>query len=109
MIRKMKNGSTHIKLGNGTCYHGVFNYENDGKTVIGGICFKNKVDENDETDVFIEIANEKGVASYMMALISYMEHATLANGGEITEAMKNLKDELKKSMPEDNTGALCSN
>ena len=103
MIQKLENGATHIKLGNGTCYYGVFNYDKDGETHVGGICFKNKMDENDETDVFIEIANHRGMASYMMALLAYMKHATIAGGGQISDAMKNFEAELKKSMPEDNT------
>ena len=103
MIKKLDNGSTHITLGKGTCYHGVAYYESEGKTYPYGICFKNQKEGSSETDVIIEIANHHGVASYMMAMVSYLELSSVARGEEVSELLKNMKQELSKIMPEDNT------
>lgn len=103
MIKKLENGSTHITLGKGTCFHGIVSYEQDGKKYPAGICFKNQREGRDETDVIIEIANHHGVASYMMAMVSYLELSSVARGEEVNEVIQTLKQDLLKLMPEDNT------
>lgn len=102
MIQKLKNGATHMTLGLGTCYHGIMTSRSEGEDVPTGICFSNSKEGGLPTDVIIRIANEKGVASYAKAMLSFLELASTGQNKNLDEMVGKLKSVLDEYMPEDN-------
>lgn len=105
MIQKLENGATHMTLGLGTCYHGIMTSQSEGKTIPTGICFTNSKEGGLPTDVIIKIANEKGVASYMKAMLSFLEFASTGQNKDVDEMIRKVKVVLDEYMPEDNVSS----
>lgn len=100
MIENLDNGAILITLGEGTVYSGIVE-SND--TPIG-IAFTNNKGENkvhDGTVVFM-INTNQAVASYIMAMVNYLEKVNQIEGDkEVSEVLQNLKETLKPMMPEE--------
>jgi len=103
MNKKLDSGGVHVVLGEGTNFYGLALAEIEGVDIPVGVCFKNSRTESSDTDVVVQFSNHKGVASYMMALVAFLEKTKEANGEDVGETILALKNELLKLMPEDNT------
>lgn len=100
MIRKLKNGNTLITLGEGTVYTGNVSEKDSDKPF--GIYFTNKKGKSTDA-VIIHLPSEKAIASYVMALVRFLEaHVEEGEFEEVFESIQQLKHDLEPMLPEEN-------
>ncbi|WP_121616636.1 hypothetical protein [Virgibacillus halodenitrificans] len=87
MIQKLENGETLITLGEGTVLAGkVYGLDNEKPF---GIDFTNEKGKSEDA-VIINLSGQRGVASYIMALIRFLDSDT--------EDFQKVGEELKKHL-----------
>ena len=96
MIKKLENGNTLITLGEGTIFTGNVHSENEDKPF--GIYFSNEKGKSEDA-VIIHISGESGVASYLMALIRFLEAHAGSEIDKFNETVKQLKQDLEPLLP----------
>lgn len=96
MIRKLENGNTLITLGKGTVFTGNVYVENSDKPF--GIYFTNEQGKTDNA-VILHLSGKSGVASYVMALVKFLEPYVDKNKKEIYEMLHQLEQTLEPHLP----------
>lgn len=101
MIKKLDNGTTLITLGEGTVFSGIARAGEENTPV--GICFTNQkgVNMSPEEAVVIQIYNEQGVASYLMALMNLLDTWTDDKGSALAKNIEAIKKDLEKLVPKE--------
>lgn len=99
MIEKLSNGNTMITLGMGTVFVGnVHAGKEDEKPF--GICFSNEKGITSDA-IILQIVNTAGVASYLMAMVRFLEATSEPNMKELLESIELLKRDLEPLLPEE--------
>lgn len=97
MIEKLKNGNTMITLGEGTVLMGNTSAGKDEKPF--GIHITD-VEQNPDNTVIIALPSNKAIASYMMAMVRFLDaHVDESTSSEMMESIKGLKEQLEPMMP----------
>lgn len=97
MIEKLKNGNTLVTLGEGTVFIGNVGAGENEKPF--GI-YISDTEGKSENAIIIAIPNNKAVASYMMAMVRFMEaQMDDTTQQEVIDGIKGLKELLEPMMP----------
>jgi len=94
MIKKLDNGNTVITLGEGTVFVGNV-HVNDDK-IASGIYFSNNREGMTDDGIIIEMSNKKAVASYLMALVRFLETWEDDKESQFNKNIEGLKKDLEK-------------
>lgn len=101
MIEKLKNGNTLITLGEGTVFIGNVS-ENESEKPFG-IYISDKENKS-ENAIIIALPTNKAIASYMMAVVRFLEaHADENSDQTFIDGIKGLKELLEPMMPKKKT------
>lgn len=99
MIQKLDNGNTLITLGEGTVFTGNVYAPDEDKPF--GIYFTNERGKSEDA-VIINVSSKSGVASYIMALIRFLEEHADSEAKEFKKATEDLKTHLEPLLPKEN-------
>lgn len=93
MIETLKNGNTMITLGEGTVLTGNVCAGEEQKPF--GIYFTDR-EQNPENSVIIALPSNKAIASYMMAMVRFMDaHIDETTSPEMVKSLVDLKADLE--------------
>lgn len=98
MIQKLDNGNILITLGKGTVFTGNVYAPDEDKPF--GIYFTNEKGKSEDV-VIINISSQSGVASYIMALIRFLEAQVDSEETEFKKAVGQLKSHLESLLPKE--------
>ena len=101
MIEKLKNGNTLITMGEGTVFTGNIHLDKEDKPF--GIAFTNEKElSKDSEAVIIQIHNTAGVASYLMAMVRFLEATAEPDMTQLLDSIELLKKDLEPLLPKAN-------
>jgi hypothetical protein len=100
LIEKLANGNTLITLGEGTVFVGNVHADKDEKPF--GIYFSNeKGTSTSKEAIIMQIHNTAGVASYLMAMVRFLEATAEPDMKQLLESIELLKRDLEPLLPKE--------